>query len=339
MKKKIWFGMAGVVFILGLGMMQQGVQSPNCREIAAVAQSTATDSAMVSTETPAQEENLTWGMKKTTMKAGKVATFQVMADGSAVEPSKIQWSASNDKATIDKNGKVKTLRYGKVMISATYMEETISCKLTIKPKKIIGLDPGHQQYAHSGTEPVGPGSSVRKAKVAGGTCGVSSRVPEYKLTLTIGKKLKKELVDRGYKVVMTRTKHDVNISNKERAEKINDSGADIAIRIHGDGGASSARGACGLYPSPRNPYVGHLSAKSLKLSQCIMDSYCKATGIRNRGNIQRDDLTGTNWSKVPVMLIELGFMTNATEDQYMQSASGQKTMVESIADGIDDYYK
>lgn len=60
MKKKILIGMAGVVFILGLGMMQQGVQSPNCREIAAVAQSTATDSAMVSTETPAQEENLTW---------------------------------------------------------------------------------------------------------------------------------------------------------------------------------------------------------------------------------------------------------------------------------------
>ena len=33
---------------------------------------------------------------------------------------------------------------------------------------------------------------------------------------------------------------------------------------------------------------------------------------------KRDDLTGTNWSKIPVALIEMGFMTNKTEDKQMQ---------------------
>ena len=34
-----------------------------------------------------------------------------------------------------------------------------------------------------------PGASTRKAKVAGGTTGVYTRVPEYKLTLAVAKKL------------------------------------------------------------------------------------------------------------------------------------------------------
>ena len=75
-----------------------------------------------------------------------------------------------------------------------------------------------------------------------------------------------------------------------------------------------------------------------ELSKAIMNTYCKETGINNRGCVQRDDLTGTNWSTVPVTLIELGFMTNPSEDRYMQSATGQKAMAKGLADGIDDYY-
>ena len=157
--------------------------------------------------------------------------------------------------------------------------------------------------------------------------------------MDIAKALKKELINRGYDVVMTRTTNDINISNKERAQKINKSGADICIRLHADGGASSAKGASGLYPSGNNPYVSNLSKKSYQLSNKVLKSYCEATGISNRGNIQRDDLIGTNWSTVPVIVLEMGFMTNPTEDKYMQSEDGQKDMVEGIANGIDAYYK
>lgn len=298
---------------------------------------TATGEA-VSTETPGKVV-VTWAKKKGSLKAGKFFVFQIKAQGKAVSGTKVRWSVSNKKiAAIDKKGKLQGRQVGTVTVKAKYLEKTLTCKVKITAKKIIGIDAGHQASANSGLEPIGPGASVRKPKVAGGTCGVASRVPEYQFTLKVAKALKKELVKRGYAVVMTRTRNDVNITNKERAIKINESGADVCIRLHGDGGAASARGACALYPSTRNAYVGKLSAKSYKLSKSILDTYCNATGIGNRGCVQRDDLTGTNWSTVPVALIELGFMTNASEDRYMQSAKGQKAMVQGMADGIDLYF-
>lgn len=204
---------------------------------------------------------------------------------------------------------------------------------------MIAIDAGHQSRANLGTEPVGPGSSVKKTKVSGGATGVATGIPEYKLNLKVAKKLKKELESRGYQVYMIRTKNDVNISNKQRTILANKSGAEIYLRIHADGAASSsARGASMLYPSKANKYVGELSKASKKLSNCILKSYCRQTGIRNRGLVQRDDLTGTNWSKIPVTLIELGFLSNPSEDRYMQKASNQEKMAKGIAKGIDDYF-
>ena len=214
--------------------------------------------------------------------------------------------------------------------------------VTAKEKKDIkiAIDAGHQARGNFATEPVGPGSSTRKAKVAGGATGVASHVPEYKLTLAVSKKLQKELKARGYKVYMIRTKNNVNISNKKRAQLANKSGSDIYIRIHADSSNSRAvTGASGLYPSKANRYVSKLSAKSKKLSSCLLKSYCKKTKIRNRGLVARDDLTGTNWSKIPVSLIEMGFLSNPSEDRKMQKSNFQTKMAKGIADGIDAYFK
>lgn len=273
----------------------------------------------------------TKSVKKLT--AGKTCQFKVNTAES------VTWSVGNKKiASVSKNGKVKAKRYGKTHIIASCGDEKISMLLQVEGKKIVGIDPGHQSSGNSATEPNGPGSSTYKAKVAGGTRGVSTGKPEYKLTLEVSKKLKSQLWDRGYQVVMTRTTNDVNISNKERALLINESGADICVRIHADGGASTARGATALCPSASNPYISKLYTKSKKLSEALLNAYCKETGLRNRGISYRDDLTGTNWSTVPTTLIELGFMTNASDDRYMSSVSGQKEMVQGLADGIDAYF-
>ena len=207
-----------------------------------------------------------------------------------------------------------------------------------KQKPTIGIDPGHQGRGDGTKEPNGPGSSVMKAKVAGGTSGVSTKKPEYQLTLEIALALKTELEARGYKVVLTRDTNDVSISNKERAEKLNES-CDIAIRLHADGAGSSATGASMQCHTAKNPYIANLYEKSNKLSSCIINAYCSATGMKNRGIAYRDDLTGTNWSTIPVTLLEMGFMTNTSDDNYMSSAAGQAAMVKGIANGIDAYYK
>ena len=158
-------------------------------------------------------------------------------------------------------------------------------------------------------------------------------------TAAVGATLIPELKKRGYDVYMIRRKQNVNISNKQRAIRANKSGADICIRLHADAASANVRGVSVLYPSQQNPYVAKLSKKSKKLSKNILDSYCKSTKFKKRGLSKRDDLTGTNWSKIPVALIEMGFMTNKTEDKQMQKKQTQKKMVDGIANGIDQYFK
>lgn len=201
----------------------------------------------------------------------------------------------------------------------------------------IGIDPGHQKSGDSSLEPIGPGARTKKAKVSGGTSGRYSGLPEYKLTLQVAKKLKKELEDRGYKVVLTRTKNNVNISNSKRAKKLNKS-CDIAVRLHADGAGSSAHGASTQCSTKKNPYISKLYSKCNTLSKDILKAYCKKTGMKNRGVAYRDDLTGTNFSTIPVTLIEMGFMTNRSDDKYMAKSSNQTKMAEGIANGIDDYF-
>ena len=204
---------------------------------------------------------------------------------------------------------------------------------------VVVIDPGHQLRGDSTKEPNGPGSSTMKARVTGGTSGVSTGVTEYVLNLDISMKLKTELENRGYTVYMTRTTHDVNISNMERAQYATSVGADIAVRIHANGaGSASVNGAETLVPSSSNPYVSHLASASYSLGKNIIDSYCAATGFSNRGVKANDTMTGINWSEVPVTIIELGFMSNPTEDQVMQDATMQNNMVQGIANGIDAYF-
>lgn len=203
----------------------------------------------------------------------------------------------------------------------------------------IAIDAGHQRRSNGKLERIGPGSSRKKAKVAGGAVGVASRVPEYQLNLKVAKKLRKVLLQRGYEVYMVRSSNNVNISNKERAIRANKSGADICIRLHADAsGSSRVKGASVLYPSKSNPYVKKLSPASKKLSGYIAKAYAKKTGIRNRGIIKRDDLTGTNWSKIPVALVEMGFLSNPSEDRKMQKSSMQTKMATGIANGVDRYF-
>lgn len=225
-------------------------------------------------------------------------------------------------------------------ISADYATiETEGGTTSAGSSYLVMLDPGHQLAGDSTMEPNGPNSSEMKERVSDGTVGVSTGIKEYELTLEISLMLKEELEARGYTVLMTRETHDVNISNMERAQMANEAGADITVRIHGNFYSdTTVYGAEALAPSTGNPYVADIAEDSQKLSQTIITAYCDATGMKNCGVKIDDTMTGINWCEMPVTIIELGFLSNPTDDTNMQDDAYQLKMVKGMADGIDTYF-
>ena len=203
---------------------------------------------------------------------------------------------------------------------------------------VIAIDAGHQEHGNFGQEPIGPGSSAMKTKVAGGTRGTTTGVPEYQLTLDISLKLRDLLEEKGYQVVMIRETNDVDITNSERAMVANEANADAFIRVHANGSdSSSANGAMTICQTSSNPYNSEYYEDSKRLSELVLDAYTEATGIRRERVWETDTMSGINWCTVPVTIIELGYMTNPEEDTKMQDNDFQDTMAEGIVAGIEAY--
>ena len=206
----------------------------------------------------------------------------------------------------------------------------------------VVVDAGHQGpiVDMSAPETMAPGSSQTKPRATSGTQGNLSGVPEYEVNLQVSLLLQKELEKRGYRVVMTRTDNDTAISNKERAELATTENADITVRIHcNSDNSASAAGALTMAPTSANQYLSaEVIEKSNTLAACIINHYSTATGLANRGVISSDNMTGTNWSTVPVAILEMGFMSNQSDDAYLADSANYPVMVSGIADGIDEYF-
>lgn len=204
---------------------------------------------------------------------------------------------------------------------------------------LVCIDAGHQDHQMTDKEPNGPGSSEMKNKVTSGTDGVSTGVPEYKVNLQVALKLRDELLSRGYSVIMTRETNDVSLSNVDRATIANDSGADIMIRLHCNSvDSSSARGALGITQTSSNPYCGDIYSACNSLTNAVLNGYCNATGLANTGIWETDTMAGTNWCEIPNTILEMGYMSNSTEDELLSDSDFQYEAAVGIANGIDAYF-
>jgi len=201
---------------------------------------------------------------------------------------------------------------------------------------VIGIDAGHQLKGNNSTEKSGPNSSVMKAKVTSGATGNDSGIREQFINLQVAKKLQTKLKSLGATVIMTRTTEDVNISNIERAELFNKSNVDFAIRIHCDSSTNrSINGLSILIPDKKNN--ASIYNESKRLADSLIGPMCKSTGAANRGVIQRDDQTGFNWSSVPIVTVEMGFLSNSSEEAKLITSSYQDKLVSGYAQGILQY--
>lgn len=150
--------------------------------------------------------------------------------------------------------------------------------------------------------------------------------------------MQKKLQNLGADVLMIRTKKTTPMSLVQRAEYGNKHKVDLAFRIHADGlDDQSVNGASTLYPSAEH-INNKIAEKSKNIASIIQREYIKSTGLADRGTVERNDLVGFNFTTVPSILLELGFMTNPEEDRKMSDKKFQEKMVDGITNGMIAYY-
>lgn len=172
-------------------------------------------------------------------------------------------------------------------------------------KKFIVIDPGH-----GGKDP-----------------GALNRASghEKKVVLDISKKLRDILVKKGYRVRLTR-ETDTYLSLEDRKKLATKQNANLFISIHAN--AFSSRRVSGIET--------YYSTKNRRLAQVIHKQLIRATKAKDRGvrNAPFRVLSGT---KVPAILIEVGFLTNLKEARKLAKKGYQRQIATGIAKGVEEY--
>lgn len=203
----------------------------------------------------------------------------------------------------------------------------------------IVIDPGHSSTGTSGNEPVSPNSSTTKLKDGLGATGSYTNIPEHKTNMSVALLVKKELKSKGYNVILTKQDVAESKSNIERAEVGNKNNADLVVRIHADSAENSSISGASMHVPANNEYTSSFYKISKSYGTTILNTYVDEIGIKNRGVIERNDLTGFNWSKVPVVLIEMGFLSNKEDDNFVSNTANHPKIAKAISDGIDKCFE
>ncbi|MCD6360424.1 MAG: N-acetylmuramoyl-L-alanine amidase [Armatimonadetes bacterium] len=200
--------------------------------------------------------------------------------------------------------------------------------------KTICIDPGHPSETSAGC--TGPGGTT-----------------ENHINWIIALKLRDELEAAGATVVVTKQSENEKVTNRHRAEIANAAGADIMIRLHCD--AASASGFSIYYPDRQGTRYGVtgpgqsvIDASRAAATPFYEGMKAALTGVlRGRGvhgdsatyiGSRQGALTGSIFSQVPVLTIEMVVLTNASDEAFITTQAGQEKMVEALKQGLENYF-
>lgn len=199
--------------------------------------------------------------------------------------------------------------------------------------KTVCIDPGHPSEVSSG------------ATVQNGTT-------EVHIAWVVALKVKEFLEANGFEVVMTKSREDQLVTNKQRALIGNDSGAALIVRLHCD--ASEDEGLALYYPDRQATKDGvtgpteDVIEKSNDLAETIHAEMRKAlSGDLKDGGVRGDSktfvgsrqgvLTASIYSQVPIVTIEMVVLSNKDDAEFIKSDAGQQKMARAIANGINTF--
>lgn len=225
----------------------------------------------------------------------------------------------------------------------------------VKRKKIVVLDPGH-----GGKDP--------------GAIGRSYRTYEKNITLSMGKELKKQLEAKGFKVYMTRST-DIFIPLRKRVAIARSYHADLFISIHADSAANrSARGLSvytlsetasdkeaaalaerenkadiidGMDFSDNSPEINDVLIslsqndsrnKSSKFAGYVVNEMRQKVKLVSNAH-KFAGFAVLKAPDIPSVLIELGYLSNYTEEKSLRQPAYRRKLGEAITKSVVRYFK
>ncbi len=161
---------------------------------------------------------------------------------------------------------------------------------------------------------------------------------EKDFNLTVSKKFDEKLKALGYNTIMTRDT-DVFIDLYERPRIANDNYADVFVSVHANAFSNNRaiEGIEVLYAPSYDPQT----KKELPhhFSKMMLEELLKATGAKSRGTIKRPKLVVLRESKMPAVLVEGGFLTNAREEKLLYTDDYQNKIVDAMVKGVERYFE
>lgn len=210
-----------------------------------------------------------------------------------------------------------------------------SAALQTAKGKTVCIDPGHGEGI-LGEEWIDPGLQ-RMASIDEGVKGISTGNPEYSIVLDLSSKLLSLLDEEGVKVVLTRNSNDVKLNNIDRAEIANSVSANLAVHIHCSYSSDSRKNGIITYYPKQNEWTEDFYKKSKLAALYIQSELVKSCKANDNGVFQRDDLACFNWSKVPTVQVEVGYLSNPRDDASLANDDFRWSLAWGLRSGITKF--